>query len=312
MNHYFILFILSLSFNLLHAQNKTTEQDAIRKVIELETQYYFEANYDKWASTWAHEPTDYMVFTSPTGNGETIGWNNISANYKPGMSNGPIIPADEVAKRYKKYDYQYKINGNLANVIFREGKGNFITKTLEKQNGEWKITGMTLVYSTDYTFKEHYAALKSYVGKWKLVEDSYKTESDQPADSNYRQLSNDYDIHETRYGIEFTSTNSYTYSGRPYSTTANEDFIPDNNQNEIKYFDFEGSGNNNVTTSTGTASFDTTGKFIVKGMYEDKPAQARFENIYSFTSDGLLRQEGRSYDKDGKVTFKWFFTLKRQ
>ena len=304
-------FITLLSFCSLFAQNKTAEQNAIRKVIELETQYYFEGNYDKWASTWAHELTDYVVFTSPDSNGETIGWNNISASYKPGMSNGPLIPASEVAKRYKKYDYQYKINGNLANVIFKEGKGNFITKTLEKQNGEWKITGMTLVYSTDYTFKENYATLKSYAGKWKLVDGSYRTENGQPADSNYKQSSIDYDIRETMYGIEFNSINSYTYSGKFYSSAANEDFIPDNSQNEIKYFDFEKGARGYVTATTGTASFDTTGKFIVKGMYEEKPTQARFENIYSFSPDGLLHHEGRSYDTNGKVTFKWFFALKR-
>ena len=311
MKHYSFLFIMLLSFTSIFAQNKTAEQDAIRKVIELETQYYFEGNYDKWANTWAHETTDYMIFTSPTGNGETIGWNNISANYKPGMSHGPIISAAEVAKRYKKYDYKYKINGNLANVIFREGKGNFITKTLEKQNGEWKITGMTLVYSTDYTFKENITVLKSYIGKWKFVDGSYKTESEQPADSNSKQVSMDYDIHETSYGIEFTSTNASTYSGKPYSSAANEDFIPDNSQNEIKYFDFEKGASSYVTATTGTASFDTTGKFVVKGMYEDKPAATRFENIYTITSDGLLHQEGRSYDTNGKVTFKWFFDLKR-
>ena len=36
-----------------NAQQKNTEQDAVQKVIEQETRYYFDGNYDKWASTWA-------------------------------------------------------------------------------------------------------------------------------------------------------------------------------------------------------------------------------------------------------------------
>ncbi len=311
MKHAPILFILFLSFSFLHAQNKTAEQDAIRKVIELETQYYLEGNYDKWTTTWAHEPTSYWEYAGPDFNNGQIGWETIAAGMKDEMKNPKNLSAGEIAARSKKYDYQYKINGNLAHVTYRQGKGNLQTCTLEKQNGEWKITGTVNINTTGYTFKNSLANMKLFLGKWKILEGSYKTESAQPADSNYKQLANDYDIHETKYGIEFTSTNSYTYSGRPYSTTVNENFIPDNNLRQIKYFDFEGNGSNNVTTSTGTASFDTTGQFIVKGMYDDKPTQVRFENIYSFTPDGILHHEGRSYDTNGKVTFKWFFALKR-
>jgi len=37
----------------------------------------------------------------------------------------------------------------------------------------------------------------------------------------------------------------------------------------------------------------------------------QFENIYSFTPDGLLHQEGSPYDTNGKLISKWFFMLKR-
>ncbi|MFI5188336.1 MAG: hypothetical protein ACHQF0_16515, partial [Chitinophagales bacterium] len=243
MKQYLISLFAFFTLSSLHAQKNTPEQDAVRKVIEQETKYFFDGNYDKWADTWAHESTDYVIFTSPNGNSETIGWDNISAGNKPNMKNVPQISADELATTYKKYDYQYKINGNLANVTFREGKGNFQTKTLEKQNGEWKITGMTLVYSTDFKFKASYNTLKSYVGKWKLVEGSYSAENMQSGPNDGKMMSNDYDIHETAYGIEFTSTSSSTYTGIAYFNTSSECFIPDNSQNEIKYFDFEKGSN---------------------------------------------------------------------
>ena len=217
MKRNFILFFSCCTFFVsLQAQKNASEQDAIRKVIELETKYYFDGNYEKWADTWAHEKSSYVIFTSPNGNSEMIGWDNISADYKPGMNNAPSISAEELATNYKKYDYQYKINGNLANVTFREGKGNFLTKTLEKQNGVWKITGMTLVYSTGFKLKAAYDRLKSFVGKWKFVEGSYKSE---PSDSNYKAISWIIDIHETMFGIEFTSTSTSTYAGRSYSGT---------------------------------------------------------------------------------------------
>jgi hypothetical protein len=311
MKQYLILLFAFFTLGSLHAQKNTKDQDAVRKVIELETKYFFDGNYDKWATTWAHESTDYVIFTGPNGNSETIGWDNISAGNKPNMKNVPLISPDELATTYKKYDYQYKINGNLANVTFREGKGNFQTKTLEKQNGEWKITGMTLVNSTDFKFKVSYNTLKSYVGKWKLVEGSYKSENLQGTTNNDKLMTADYDIHETMYGIEFASSSSSVYSGITYFNTASECFIPDNNQNEIKYFDFEKGTNADISTSTGTAVFDTSGRFVVKGMYPDKPAVVRFENIYTTNGDGSIHHEGRSYDKDGKLTFKWFFDLHR-
>ena len=123
-------------------------------------------------------------------------------------------------------------------------------------------------------------------------------------------MSANYDIHETQYGIEFSSVSLTSYAGKPSTSLATEDFVGDKTEKVIKYFNFQ-KDNDNVSTASGTASFDTSGQFVVKGMYDDKPTQVRFENIYTFSPDGLLHHEGRSYDTNGKVTFKWFFTLKR-
>lgn len=294
-----------------NAQQKNTEQDAVQKVIEQETRYYFDGNYDKWASTWAHGPTSYVIFTGPNSNSETMGWDNISASYKPNMKNVVSISPEDFATDYTKHDYRYQISGNVANVSFKEGKGNFGTRTLEKQSGEWKITGLTVVNSTGYKLQASSNAMKSFIGKWKVDVSSYRNEPARPQDSNYKSVSSDYDIHETMYGIEFTSTNSYTYAGKLYSSTAAENFLLDYDQNKIRYFDFEKSQNGTISSATGTASFDTTGHFVVKGMYPDKPTALYFENIYTTNKDGSIHHEGRLYDKEGKLTSKWFFDLRR-
>ncbi|HYJ62843.1 MAG TPA: hypothetical protein VEV62_03795 [Parafilimonas sp.] len=293
-----------------NAQPKNPEQDAVRKVIEQETRYFFDGNYDKWAGTWAQEPTNYVIFSGPNSNSETMGWDNISAAYKPNMTNVVSVSADDFAANYTKSDYQYHINGNVANVSFKEGKGNFETRTLEKVNGEWKLTSLTVVQSTDYKLQASYNIIKSFIGKWKVDLSSFRTEPAQTQNS-YKAVSNDYDIHETMYGIEFASANSYIYEGKQLTSYATEDFITDYSQNAIKYFDYEKSQNGTISTAIGSASFDSSGRFVVKGMYPDKPSSIYFENIYTINGDGSIHHEGRLFDKDGKLTSKWFFDLHR-
>lgn len=301
---------LFLSFPSI-AQSKTSEQDAVRKAIEQETKLYIEGNYDKWEKTWVHEPTSYWTYSGPDFNNEVIGWDKISAGMKQDMNGRPPLSSEVVARMENKHDYQYKINGNFAHVIYRQGNGNLLTVTMEKQNGEWKLVNETDIGTSSYNFKKSIEALQKFIGKWRYVEGSDSTQGAGPADTNYRQKGMEYDIHETPYGVEFISTSSYTYASQPYTSLVKEDFISNNDKKIISYFDYEKDASNKVSTNIGTASFDTSGRFIVKGMYDDKPTQTRFENIYSFMPDGLLHHEGRSYDDNGKLMSKWFFTLKR-
>jgi hypothetical protein len=225
MKHPFILLFLTvIGTNSLLAQKTSQDQEAVRKIIEMETKYYFEGNYDKWAETLAHDPSCYVVNAGPEYHNELIGWNNISTVYKKNMQNTPPLSEAELAQ-YKKYDYVYKINGNMADVTFKEGKGNFGTRVLEKQSGEWKITGMTNVLTTAYKFQSDYTALKSFTGKWKFNPRSFKEE---PADTNSKLLSFTSDIHEGTYGIEFVSNESSSYNGKFYSFCETEQFTKDN------------------------------------------------------------------------------------
>jgi hypothetical protein len=120
----------------------------------------------------------------------------------------------------------------------------------------------------------------------------------------------DYDIHETSYGVEFKSVNMYSYAGNVNTSSANESFIADYDQKLINYFNFQ-KENSYVFTERGTAGFDSSGQFVVKGMYGDQPDKVRFENVYTLSNNGLLHQEGRTYDTKGKLISKWFFALKR-
>ena len=98
---YALLLMLLVTAYSLHAQNKTTEQDAIRKVIDQEEQYIYERNYDKWAGTWVHEPTSYWAYAAPDFHNEVIGWETISAGMKDEMKNPQDLSAGEIAAKTK-------------------------------------------------------------------------------------------------------------------------------------------------------------------------------------------------------------------
>ncbi len=59
-----------------------TEKEAIKKVIEDETKFFWDNNYEEYTKTWVHEP--YALFTS-AGNSfhfELFGWDSIGIDEK--------------------------------------------------------------------------------------------------------------------------------------------------------------------------------------------------------------------------------------
>ncbi len=48
--------------------NETAEVDSIMKVIENETQYFFDGNYEDWSKTWSHESYAMQAWNNEDGN----------------------------------------------------------------------------------------------------------------------------------------------------------------------------------------------------------------------------------------------------
>ena len=305
MSRLLFLLVCIISISPLLAQKTTSDQDAVRKVIEQETKYYFESNYDKWAGTWAHEASCYVLNAGPSSNQEIIGWENISVSYKQAMQNATPLTGEELTE-YAKHDYLYQINGNMANATFKEGKGNFGARTLEKQNGEWKITSLTTINSISYKVQSDYNALKSFAGKWKIDAGTYKVE---PTDSNFKILSHTVDIQEGIYGMEFIANGTGSYAGSTYSFIETQNFIPDYDEGEIKYFDFTKTGDGNTETNAGRALIDSVGSLMLKQMFPDKPASVQYENSYTRKNDGSMLFKGRVYNENGNVTYSWSYSL---
>jgi len=294
------------------AQKNNPEQEAIKKVIDQETRSFFEKKYDKWAETWAHDSSIFIVRASPSGYTQMVGWNSISENYKQTMQNFPVFTEDQIAPYMNKMNYHYSINGNIATVSFKEGKtekeANDETRVFVKQNGAWKTLGMTVISSANYNLINSLATLKAFVGNWKLDSNSFKEEPASNGQTN--QLATSY-VRETGNGIEFVTNRSFTSNGQPYSIIETEQFIPDYNKNEIKYIDINKYSSGETYTQLGKAQMNANGNFTVTIMDDDKPTVKRGETEFALQKDGAIAVKNRWYDKDSKQLGANSFMLKR-
>src|SRR6266487_2072350 len=305
---FYFLFLSALAFSPSIKAQKSSgdDQAALRKVIENETRSYFEGNYDKWAATWSHNADCLVLFITPTGSTQLTGWDKVSESFKTDMKAMKPIDEDNFAVYYKKYDYNYKIDGNLAVVSFKEGRGNEGTRVMEKQNGSWKIKNLMSTSSPAYNMATTYNSLKSFAGRWEINNSSYKS-----SQQEWKILSGLLEIRETVYGIELNSESTGSASGVTYMNSEREQFIKDNSRDELRYFDIYKTSTGYSSTNNGSASTDTSGNIVVTVMDHDNNNVVSFDNVYSSKSADILHLDGHAYDKKGKITNTWSFDLKR-
>jgi len=298
--------VLASSSSIKSQKNGSDEQAALRKVIESETRSYFEGSYDKWAATWAHDADCLVIFTGPTGTTRYMGWDKVAEAYKAQMKDMKPIDEDNYAINYKKYDYDYKIDGNLAVVTFKEGRGTEEIRVMQKQNGGWKIKNLLVFSSPDYNINNTYNALKNLSGKWKVDASSFTS-----SEKGWQIKSGSMEIRETAYGIELNSEWGNMNGDVLYINSEKEQFIKDNNRGELRYFDVTKNNNGYVSTNTGSASTESNGNIVVKIMNPDNPGAVSYDNVYSSKSADVLHLDGHAYDRTGKVTTTWSLDLKR-
>ena len=302
---FFAAFFLVALYNYSTAQKNNNDREAIRKVIDQETRAYFEQKYDLWASTWVHDSTAFRMGASPSGYFRITGWDKLNAGVKESMLNATPFSEADMAPYTNKFDYEYYINGNMATVFLKEGKtekdANEEFRLMVKQNGEWKIVGLTIISTASYKLNRSIEMLRTFIGKWKMIEGSLKAE---PSDTAYHLISYNVDIHEGRNGIEVASSAISKYSGIMNVYTETEQFLPDYDISKFRYYDNGKSANGYITGGAGTAEFDSTGNFVVTVMYDDKPV-VKFKNIYTMKNDGNLHIQAQFFNLEGKQTSTW-------
>jgi len=124
----------------------TTDEAAIKQVIENESEYFWGRDYKKWKKTWLHE--DHVRWTVATKDGvrQFTNWEDWNAEVKSLFESSPEPqPYEDV----KKYNYQFHIYGDGALVLFEqeaETKSREL-RIMEKKNGKWKIAVVEAIYN---------------------------------------------------------------------------------------------------------------------------------------------------------------------
>lgn len=71
--------LLTLSLPL--TAQKVTDEEAIKAVIERETNAYFSIDYDTWMNSWSHVPYAYWSYADTAGINYFVGWKAIEIGF---------------------------------------------------------------------------------------------------------------------------------------------------------------------------------------------------------------------------------------
>ncbi|MGC1242078.1 MAG: hypothetical protein WA874_10830 [Chryseosolibacter sp.] len=81
MKRYLFSMAAVLLFSLSATAQKTTDEDAIKAVIEQETKAYFSIDYDNWINSWSHVPYAYWSYADTAGLNYFAGWKAIEIGF---------------------------------------------------------------------------------------------------------------------------------------------------------------------------------------------------------------------------------------
>lgn len=191
------------AFPALAQQKLSAEEAAIKKVIEDETMYFDQRNYDKWAECVAHDPMAYFSWTTPFAGENAVfearGWEEISKAYKEMMEKDPPNPNSA-----KKENYQFKVNGNMAYVTFMEGGVSDQVRVLEKKDGQWRILRVDAINSTAFKKFQQLHALQRMAGTWEIDLASFKKSA-----GDWSLISTTLELEQTPSGLSTTEHSTY-------------------------------------------------------------------------------------------------------
>jgi hypothetical protein len=133
--------VLLLSISL--TAQKTTDEEAIKALIERETTAYFSVDYETWLDSWSHVPYAYWSYADTAGINYYAGWNAIEIGFtdyfittKPG--NIQIDRTWEDLRIYKDGAYARFRQTVITNGV--RGPEQTEIRVLEKDKSrQWKI-----------------------------------------------------------------------------------------------------------------------------------------------------------------------------
>ena len=153
-----ILLPLFIFFSCQQKIDIENEKEAIKKVVENETNFFFARNFEEFSKTWVHAPYTFHTFLSNNFRSEDIGWDSLGTRVKSQMeiTNTPLT--DEIIRK----NYSYRIYDNCAWVAYEEYFKSEMDenpdllpsrqfRVLEKSDDGWKIAFLCEIDRNSYT-----------------------------------------------------------------------------------------------------------------------------------------------------------------
>ena len=139
------------------------EKEAIKAVIEEETNSFIENDYDRFAATYVQDKTfirlnaskDEYNYIVGWGYNYIVGWEEIGLVFREDSEGNP----DTLLYRFENSNYKIKVYPESAWAVYDENwydrdgvlvEFNIDVRFLEKINGEWKIVYLSTINTTSY------------------------------------------------------------------------------------------------------------------------------------------------------------------
>ncbi|MBK7104644.1 MAG: hypothetical protein IPH62_05120 [Ignavibacteriae bacterium] len=149
----------NISNNLVSSFDEKAETDSIMKVIEGETNCFFEGNYECWKNYWSHKNYVVQAWNNSDGTSDiAVGWDKINSRGKDCIEkyykNGeniihPVVKRDKPMIKFYSDSTAYltwkQYNSDKENKYFRT---SFEIRIMEKENTGWKIVNVSAFWDT--------------------------------------------------------------------------------------------------------------------------------------------------------------------
>ena len=122
------------------------EKEAIKAVIEEESNAFIARDYDRLAATYVQDETNIRMGASKTIYGYRVGWKEIDSVFKEYFKNNP----KPSTRKPQLTNYKIKVYKESAWAFFTNEKGDIGVRFLEKFNGEWKIVFLSAIMASTY------------------------------------------------------------------------------------------------------------------------------------------------------------------
>ena len=157
----FSIFTLSLIAGSIYCQEKIdieAEKEAIKAIIEEQTNAFIDRDFDRLAATHVKDETFIRLRASKSSYGYDVGWEDRSSILEELFKNNPVV-----TNKFKNTNYKIKVYSESAWAVYdenwydSEGESlgmNINVRFLEKTDGEWKIVYLSQVTTTSYEEEE--------------------------------------------------------------------------------------------------------------------------------------------------------------